>query len=69
MAVRRRTDQVAVAVAAELDRQRAALNTMTGVRSVCITVRFKHGTDTPRVVTVAVETEHMLDGNGEVNGV
>ena len=61
MAVKKRTDHIAAAVAAELDRQRPVLNALEHVRSVTVTIRFKNGTDTPRCVIVQTETERLLE--------
>lgn len=66
MAVKRRADHVAVAIAAELDLQRAVLNAAVGVRAVTLTVRFKTGTETPRCVVMQMDTERMLDNGKEV---
>lgn len=65
MAVKRRTDQVAAAIAAELEVQRNTLNMTPNVRTVTVVVRFKQGTETPRSVSLTVESERTLGEEGK----
>jgi hypothetical protein len=57
----RRTDHLVEAVTAELNKRRSFLNSDPDVRAVTISVKFKRGSELPRVVVVNVETEKEME--------
>lgn len=56
----RRSDAVLSAIRTAIEKRKNTINNEPGVRSLTVVVKFKNGTDVPRVVLTTIETEDEI---------